>query len=52
MDIKKITAFQDRELEYSKLVSQALNIPWLTDNPVRGVSHIQSFINDVIREDT
>ena len=48
MNIENITSFQDRELEHSKLVSQTLNIPWITENPVKGLPHIQSFISDMM----
>lgn len=52
MDIKKISLFQDREIEQAKLVSQTLNIPWVTDNPVKGMSRIRSFVSDIIGEES
>ena len=52
MNIENITTFQDRELEHSKLVSQTLNIPWITENPVKGLPRIQSFISDMMGKDS
>ncbi len=52
MDVKSISYFQDREIEQSKLVSQSLDIPWVSENPIKGISHIQSFVRDVIGVDS
>ena len=52
MDVKSISYFQDREIEQSKLVSQSLNIPWVSENPIKGVSHIRLFVRDVIGADS
>jgi adenylate kinase len=52
MEIENISSFQEKELEQSKLVSQFLNIPWLSENPTEGVSNIHSFINDIIEADS
>lgn len=52
MEIENIFSFQEKELEQSKLVSQMLNIPWLSENPAKETSHIQSFISDIVGADS
>ncbi len=51
MEIKNISSFQEKELEQSKLVSHFLNIPWLSENPVKGTFQIESFISSVVKDD-
>lgn len=52
MDIKNISLFQDREIKQAKLASQSLNIPWVTENPVKGIPRIQSFISAILGEES
>lgn len=51
MEIGTISSFQEKEVEQSKLVSQVLNIPWLSESSVKGASQVQSFIRGIVEAD-
>lgn len=52
MEIENISSFQEKELEQSKLVSQLLNIPWLSEKPIKRTSHIESFISNIVKDES